>query len=129
MPVVPDVAGRRDNLVANKFGTWGVGSKGIIEDWNDEFDFDDLPEPVPDILELDERRVDSGHDMFVPQSIREQQQNVLTNIGLLREWGLLIEELKELRIRAVGLGMMDGPYAGDWLEVDGMIELDRLRWQ
>lgn len=123
VPVVPDVGGRRDNIVANKFGTWGVGSKGIIEDWNDEFDFEDQPTPVVEHSEFDERRVDSGHDMFVPQSIREQQQNVLTNIGLLREWGLLIEELKELRIRAVSLGMMNGPYADDWLEVDGMIEL------
>lgn len=123
VPVVPDVGGKRDNLVANKFGTWGVGSKGIIEDWNDEFEFESPSGPVPENLELDERRVDSGHDMFVPRSIREQQQNVLTNIGLLREWGLLIEELKELRPRAVALGMMEGPYAGDWLEVDGMIEL------
>lgn len=61
--------------------------------------------------------------MFVPRSIREQQENVVANIGLLREWGLLIEELKELRVRAVALDMMSGPYAGDWYEVDAMIEL------
>ena len=61
--------------------------------------------------------------MFVPKSIREQQENVVANISLLREWGLLIEELKELRIRAVALDMMGGPYAQAFQEVDAMIEL------
>lgn len=45
------------------------------------------------------------------------------NIGLLREWGLLIEELKDLRMRAVALNMLQGPYAKEWREVDAMIEL------
>lgn len=123
VPVVPDAGGRRNNVMANKFGTWGVGSKGVTEDWGEDFDFDDPPAPIPESLDHDERRIDSGHEMFVPQPIREQQQNVVANIGLLREWGLLIEELKELRIRAVALDMMDGPYAKDWQEVDAMIEL------
>lgn len=119
VPVVPDVDGKR-NVVANKFGTWGVGTKGVTEDWNEDFDFDEAPPPLP---ELDERRIDSGHAMFVPKSIREQQENVVANISLLREWGLLIEELKDLRIRAVALDMLTGPYAHAWQEVDAMIEL------
>lgn len=122
VPVVPDTEGKRTSAVANKFGTWGVGSKAVTEDWNEDFDFDDgAPElPVSDALD---KRIDSGHAMFVPKSIREQQQNVVANIGLLREWGLLIEELKELRMRAVALGMLTGPHAKDWGEVDAMIEL------
>ncbi|PIB01823.1 hypothetical protein CB0940_00623 [Cercospora beticola] len=123
VPVVPDFDNKRSNVVANKFGTWGVGSKGVTEDWNDDFDFDELPEPVQDINESDSRRIDSGHVMFVPKSIREQQENVVANISLLREWGLLIEELKELRIRAVALNMLTGTYAQSWREVDAMIEL------
>ena len=122
VPVVPDVEGKRTSAVANKFGTWGVGSKAVTEDWNEDFDFDDGPPelPIGDILD---KRIDSGHAMFVPKSIREQQQNVVANISLLREWGLLIEELKELRMRAVALGMLSGPHARDWGEVDAMIEL------
>lgn len=123
VPVVPDMDGKKNNVVANKFGTWGVGSKGVTEDWNEDFDFDLAPAPVPTHMQTDEKRVDSGHEMFVPKSIRDQQENVVANIGLLREWGLLIEELKELRIRAVALDMISGPHAVAWQEVDAMIEL------
>jgi hypothetical protein len=124
VPVVPEVDGKRNNVVANKFGTWGVGSKGVTEDWNEDFDFDeDPPEPIPEEVKQDNKRIDSGHAMFVPKSIREQQENVVANISLLREWGLLIEELKELRIRAVALDMINGPYAQAFQEVDAMIEL------
>jgi hypothetical protein len=47
----------------------------------------------------------------------------MSNIKLLREWGLLIEELKELRVRSVALDMLSGRYAHAWEEVDAMIEL------
>ena len=124
VPVVPEVDGKRNNVVANKFGTWGVGSKGVTEDWNEDFDFDENPpEPIPEEVKQDNKRIDSGHAMFVPKSIREQQENVVANISLLREWGLLIEELKELRIRAAALDMINGPYAQAFQEVDAMIEL------
>ncbi|KAK5115941.1 hypothetical protein LTR62_000397 [Meristemomyces frigidus] len=124
VPVVPDVDGKR-SVVANKFGTWGVGSKAVTEDWNEDFEFE---EPVPSLPEaaaaiMEEKRMDSGHEMFVPRSIREQQDNVVANISLLREWGLLIEELKSLRVRAVSLDMLTGPHAKAWQEVDAMIEL------
>lgn len=123
VPVVPDTDGKRTNAAANKFGTWGVGSKNVTEDWNEDFDFEEAPVPSTELLRTDEKRIDSGHDMFVPRSIREQQENVMANIGLLREWGLLIEELKELRVRAVALDMLSGPHAQAWYEVDAMIEL------
>jgi hypothetical protein len=123
VPVVPDVTGKRNTVVTNKFGTWGVGSKGVTEDWNDDFDFSELNEnPVAEDAG-DTPRVDSGLAMVVPKNIQEQQNNVLANIGLLREWGLLIEELKEHRIRAVALGIADGPHSGVWEEVDAMIDL------
>lgn len=98
VPVVPDVDGARNSTVANKFGTWGVGSKGVTEDWNEDFDFEEVTLELPkDIVE--DKRIDSGHEMFIPKSIREQQHNVVANIGLLREWGLLIEELKDSTLR------------------------------
>lgn len=122
VPVVPDLDGKRTSTVATKFGTWGVGSKGVTEDWNEDFDFEEALPELPSAL-IEDRRIDSGHAMFIPKSIQEQQQNVVANIGLLREWGLLIEELKELRIRAAALGMLAGPHAEAWSEVEAMIDL------
>jgi hypothetical protein len=123
VPVVPDAAGKRSTVVTNKFGTWGVGSKGVTEDWNDDFDFEEALERGTAAGVVASQRIDSGTAMFVPKSIQEQQSNVLANIGLLREWGLLIEELKEQRIRAFALDILDGPRAGMWEEVDAMIDL------
>ncbi|KAJ4367351.1 hypothetical protein N0V83_006932 [Neocucurbitaria cava] len=123
VPVVPDATGKRNTVVTNKFGTWGVGSKGVTEDWNDDFDFSELKEdPVAEGSD-GSPRIDSGIAMVVPKTIQEQQNNVLANIGLLREWGLLIEELKEHRIRAITLGIVEGPNSGIWEEVDAMIDL------
>ncbi|KAF3043204.1 hypothetical protein E8E12_008480 [Didymella heteroderae] len=123
VPVVPDVVGKRSTVVTNKFGTWGIGSKGVTEDWNDDFDFSELAEePTPKSV-AGSQRIDSGAAMVVPKSIQEQQNNVLANISLLREWGLLIEELKEHKVRAIALGIVDGPRSGMWEEVDAMIDL------
>jgi hypothetical protein len=117
------VIGKRNTVVTNKFGTWGVGSKGVTEDWNDDFDFSEIMEESTPQSVAGSQRVDSGSAMVVPKSIQEQQNNVLANISLLREWGLLIEELKEHRIRAVSLGIVEGPQSGTWEEVDAMIDL------
>ncbi|PVH93959.1 hypothetical protein DM02DRAFT_618953 [Periconia macrospinosa] len=123
VPVVPDATGKRNTVVTNKFGTWGVGSKGVTEDWNDDFDFSDLHEETNVEGATHSRRIDSGTAMLVPKTIQEQQSNVLANIGLLREWGLLIEELKEQRVRAASLGILQGSHSGTWEEVDAMIDL------
>ncbi|KAJ8109149.1 hypothetical protein OPT61_g7672 [Boeremia exigua] len=123
VPLAPDVVGKRSTVVTNKFGTWGIGSKGVTEDWNDDFDFSEVPEePTPKSV-AGSQRIDSGSAMVVPKSIQEQQNNVLANISLLREWGLLIEELKEHRIRAMSLGIVEGSHSGMWEEVDAMIDL------
>lgn len=72
VPVVPDATGKRNTVVTNKFGTWGVGSKGVTEDWNDDFDFSELNEdPVAEDAG-DAPRVDSGAAMVVPKNIQEQ---------------------------------------------------------
>ncbi|TKA24939.1 hypothetical protein B0A50_06037 [Salinomyces thailandicus] len=124
VPVVPDVDGKR-SIVANKFGTWNVGTKAVTEDWNEDFEFEEPVPPVPELPGLiqGERRVDSGAGMVVPDSIKAHQDKVLANIGLLKEWGMLIEELKALRMRAVALDMLKGPDSQAWEAVNAMIEL------
>jgi hypothetical protein len=123
VPVVPDLAGKRETFITNKFGTWGVGSKGVSEDWDEDFDFGEPAPLVSSNGERDEKRIDSGVIMHIPQVIREQQANVVNNIGLVREFGILIEELKVLRGRAASLGLVRGPDMELWVQIDSMIDL------
>ncbi|KAH9845543.1 hypothetical protein Tdes44962_MAKER06577 [Teratosphaeria destructans] len=120
---VPDLDGKR-TVPKSKFGTWGVGSKNVTEDWDDDFEFEDPVPPLPaSIAAVAEKRVDSGHQMFVPKAIQESHHNVVANMNLLKEWGMHIEELKDLRMRAATLDMLHGAYEKEWQEVDGMIAL------
>lgn len=123
VPSAPEADGSRVQVVTNKFGTWGVGSKGVTEDWNEDFDFDDLQAALPVLSPGGEKRLDSGLGMVVPQSIREQQTNVLANIGLVRDWGLLIEEIKELKMKAIALDVLAPSNQAVWNEVEAMIDL------
>jgi hypothetical protein len=111
--------------MTNKFGTWGVGSKGVSEDWDDDFDFEDnrLPEGKAPAGDREEKRIDSGVAMHIPQTIRDQQAKVVSNIGLVREFGLLIEELKFLRIRVTEQGLLGSSKSSLWQEMDAMIDL------
>jgi hypothetical protein len=111
--------------MTNKFGTWGVGSKGVSEDWDDDFDFGEngiigASNPTGD---REEKRIDSGVAMRIPQTIRDQQAKVVSNIGLVREFGLLIEELKVLRARVGELGLLGSSKSSLWQEMDAMIDL------
>ncbi|GAM82085.1 hypothetical protein ANO11243_000640 [Dothideomycetidae sp. 11243] len=123
VPVAPEVDGKRAQVVTNKFGTWGVGSKGVTEDWNEDFDFEEPVPTIPPVHQQDATPRHVSEGMQVPKAIQEQQINVLANIGLLRDWGLLIEELKELRGRAQGLHIRDEYSEAVWHEVDAMIDL------
>jgi len=122
VPVVADLAGKRSHATS-KFGTWGIGTKGVTEDWNEDFDFNEESPSEAHYTEDEQRGIESGMAIFVPATIREQQSNVLANIGLLREWGLLIEELKELRMKAASLGILNDRSLIVFNEVDAMIQL------
>ena len=61
--------------------------------------------------------------MRIPQVIREHQANVMSNISLVREFGLMIEELKVLKPRAMSLGLVER-CADDLYElINSMIDL------
>lgn len=121
MPVLADPASQRTS-VTNKFGTWGLGSKGVTEDWDDDFDFEPSAAESAKFLPKSELSA-STSGMQIPTSIRAAQDNVVANINLLREWGMLIEELKELRIKALNLDVPPGRHEGTLDEVDAMIDL------
>ncbi|KAI9839953.1 MAG: hypothetical protein M1819_000145 [Sarea resinae] len=128
VPVVPESGNKRDpSGGANRFGTWGNSSKVPTEDWDDDFEFDDS-----NALEKkggkdgDDTRVDSGVAMIVPKAIQEQQANVLGHLGHVREFALLVEDLKRLRIRATAKGILNGPSESLWTEAEGIINLATL---
>ncbi|GAB7338822.1 hypothetical protein MBLNU457_5518t2 [Dothideomycetes sp. NU457] len=125
VPVAPEVDGKRSEVVANKFGSWGVGTKGVTEDWNEDFDFEEPVMPEDAMVKIEQNKnkgLGAGLGMVVPKEIREQQTNVLANIVLLRDWGLLIEEMKDLKMKATQLRLLHEKM-DMWHEVDAMIGL------
>jgi hypothetical protein len=120
VPVVPDVAGQRvHSKLTPKFGTWGLGAKGVTEDWDNDFEFGS--DGDDDAHESDNRIETST--MFVPPAIQASQASVVGHVGQIREVCLLVEELKRLRLLAREKGILNGPSAPLWKEAEGIIAL------
>lgn len=120
VPVVPDLLNQREHTkLSPKFGTWGLGAKGVSEDWDNDFDFETN----------DEGDFEDGNDnvensvMFVPPAIQASQANVVGHVGQIREVCLLVEDLKRLRLLAREKGLINGPSAQLWKEAEGIIAL------
>ena len=109
-----------------KFGTWGLGNKGVSEDWDGDFEFE----------ESDEQAGFSGGDrtdlttfsqgMKVPQAIMERQASVHGQFGHVKELTLLVGELRRLRLQANALRLTNGPSNELWKEAEGIINLATL---
>ncbi|KAN0117636.1 hypothetical protein V8E51_003613 [Hyaloscypha variabilis] len=117
VPVVPDVAGQREHSKLNpKFGTWGLGGKGVSEDWDGDFEFNEAGDQ-----DGDKNMESSG--MLVPKAIQASQANVVGHVGQIREVCLLVEDLKRLRLLGKEKGLLNGPSATLWKEAEGIIAL------
>jgi len=112
---------------AAKYGTWGLGNKGVSEDWNDDFDFDENDEK-PSTTTNGQTDADSIEtcSMKVPQAIMERQVSVRGQFGQVQELNHLVDELKRLRAQASILDIMDGPSSELWKEAEGIINLATL---
>jgi hypothetical protein len=110
-----------------KFGTWGLGQKGVSEDWDGDFDFgdEDEDEDEGDGMGLGDGTTSTGRmqTMKVPQAIMESQASVHGQYGQVQELTLLVEELKRLRIQGNTLQVIDGPANDLWKEADGIVNL------
>lgn len=119
VPVVPDVAGQRDHTkLAPKFGTWGLGAKGVSEDWDNDFEFDGM--------DVDTQEHGPHKDplvMVVPPAIQASQASINGHVNQIREVCLLVEDLKRLRCLAREQGIIHGPSAALWKEAEGIIAL------
>ena len=119
VPVVPDLAGQREHSkLSTKFGTWGLGGKGVSEEWDGDFEFDG---PADD---ADDRDIGMGNSfMIVPPAIQASQDHVVGHVGQIREVCLLVEDLKRLRLLAKEKGLLNGASAPLWKEAEGIIAL------
>lgn len=106
-----------------KFGTWGLGQKGVSEDWDGDFDFGDEDDGDDMGLGNGTNSAMRIHTMKVPQAIMESQASVHGQYGQVQELTLLVEELKRLRIQGNTLQVIDGPANDLWKEADGIVNL------
>jgi hypothetical protein len=119
VPVVPDVNGQRENSkLAPKFGTWGLGAKGVSEEWDGDFEFENPSESVEQGDTVMERT-----GMVVPPAIQASQKQIVGHVGQIREVCLLVEDLKRLRNLGREMDLLDGDSSHLWIEAEGIIAL------
>ncbi|PKY01862.1 hypothetical protein P168DRAFT_328869 [Aspergillus campestris IBT 28561] len=126
VPVSRDIATAQDSRrTSGKYGTWGLGSKGVSEDWDSDFDFDESDENNTNDNTRPRKNL-SESVMVVPQAIMERQASLHGQFGQVQELTLLVEELKRLRQRASFLGIVQGPSSELWKEAEGIVDLATL---
>ena len=120
VPVVPDVTGQREHpKLTPKFGTWGLGAKGVSEEWDNDFEFEVTGDEEEDVGES--RMEING--MLVPLAIQASQQSIVGHVGQIREVCLLVEDLKRLRLLGREKDLLGGESASLWKEAEGIIAL------
>ncbi|KAF4461988.1 hypothetical protein FALBO_11205 [Fusarium albosuccineum] len=113
VPVVHDSPDESKNS-GSKYGTWGIGTKTASEDWDDDFEFGGSSMGSND-------RDDKV--FAVPESIRATQPSVKAHSGHIREFSLLVNDLKRLCRHGRDMDMLDGAHRHLWKEADGIIAL------
>ncbi|KAI1880731.1 hypothetical protein JX265_000971 [Neoarthrinium moseri] len=117
VPVVPDLVDSSKSTP--KFGTWGLGSKNVSEDWDDDFEFEEESEAG----RMEGKKAENRLSMIVPASIQATQPTVKAHSGQIRELSLLVNDLKRLCRLGREMEMLAGPYAKLWREAEGIIAL------
>ena len=127
VPVPQDGSGHRSHNSTSKLESWVLGNKGVSEDWDGDFDFDETHQPSKHAASRNDAiRSSSSSGMLVPRAILERQASVRGQFGQVKELTLLVEELKRLRQQASVQGIMQGQSAELWKEAEGIINLATL---
>lgn len=123
VPISRENSKSTESLKSTKFGTWTLGNKGVSEDWDGDFEFDDLePQVKPASGDHGSENIDTLA-VKVPKSIMERQETLHGQFGHVQELTVLVEELKRLRIRAKELHVLEGPSSELWREAQGIVNL------
>ena len=127
VPLPPDGLSHRGVNTTSKLDAWLLGSKGVSEEWDGDFEFE---EPVQSVQPRsgveDVENSGTSNVILVPQAILERQASVHGQFGQVKELTLLVEELKRLRLQASAQGIMGGQSAELWKEAEGIINLATL---
>ncbi|KAL4870636.1 hypothetical protein BDV12DRAFT_165518, partial [Aspergillus spectabilis] len=110
---------------SGKFGTWGLGSKGVSEDWDSDFEFEDKEESAMS-ENINPNKAVGRRSVIVPPAILERQASLHGQFGHVQELTLLVEELKRLRHQASFLNIVRGPSNELWKEAEGIVDLATL---
>jgi hypothetical protein len=110
---------------SGKFGTWGLGSKGVSEDWDSDFEFEDKDETTMS-ENIHPSKGINRQSVIVPEAIMERQASLHGQFGHVQELTLLVEELKRLRHQASFLDIVRGPSNELWKEAEGIVDLATL---
>ena len=94
----------------------------VCEDWNEDFEFDGKDDEQAGAVKGGEQN-ERASLVVVPQAIKERQANVHGDLGHVKDFALLVEDLKRLRTAAISKGIVEGPSAELWSEADDIIEL------
>ncbi|KAF7714311.1 Uncharacterized protein PECH_008855 [Penicillium ucsense] len=123
VPVARELPVSESRQPSGKFGTWGLGSKGVSEDWDSDFEFEDGEEPTASNDSQSTEPETSTQGMMVPKAILERQASLRGQFGQVQELTLLVEELKRLRHQASGLNILSGSSSELWQEAEGIVHL------
>ncbi|KAI4164702.1 MAG: hypothetical protein LQ342_001677 [Letrouitia transgressa] len=125
VPAAPDSSGHRANPA--KLESWVLGNKGVSEDWDGDFDFDEsMAGNKPELTSDEPIRTSLSSSMLIPRSIIDRQASVHGQFGHVKELTLLVEELKRLRQQAMTYGILSGQSVELWKEAEGIINLATL---
>ncbi|MCJ1248430.1 hypothetical protein MMC30_005648 [Trapelia coarctata] len=127
VPLPPDNSNHRPINSTSKLDAWILGSKGVSEDWDGDFEFD---EPVKSIETTTngnvKHKATESSGMLVPRAILERQASVHGQFGQVKELTLLVEQLKRLRQHGQEYNLLDGQSSELWKEAEGIINLATL---
>ncbi|KAJ5907953.1 hypothetical protein N7495_000635 [Penicillium taxi] len=124
VPVANDFPVSSERQTPGKFATWKLGMKGVSEDWDSDFDFEDDSEENTAVQTANGIGPDVvPHSMSVPQAILARQASLRGQFGQVQELTLLVEELKRLRHQASVLDILGGPSGELWKEAEGIVNL------
>ena len=124
VPVSTNSVDHRHTSNTAKLEAWVLGSKGVSEEWDDDFPEEEDDQPSkPAFTAAHTNHASNASTILVPRSIMERQASVHGQFGHVKELTLLVEELKKLQEQASAQGIMEGQSAELWKEAEGIINL------